>query len=202
MAARLRIADLRSDLAGPFDLTVEAGSCLAVMGASGAGKSLFLRMIADLDRNEGEVWLGDAARSSMRAPAWRRQVCYVAAESGWWTDNVADHFEPAQKDPALALAERFGLAAELLGAKVARLSTGERQRLALVRALVRDPPVLLLDEPTAALDRESIGKVEGLLTERLAAGVTAILVTHDPDQAGRLGGRQMRMAGGKLEAAA
>ena len=62
MSGDLRIDGLKSPLAGPFDLSVPAGTCLAVMGASGAGKSLFLRMIADLDPNDGEVWLGASAR--------------------------------------------------------------------------------------------------------------------------------------------
>lgn len=201
MGAALRIAGLSSPLAGPFDLTVTAGSCLAIMGASGSGKSLFLRMIADLDPNDGEVWLGDQPRSGMSGPAWRRLVTYVPAESGWWTDDVADHFAPEHRSDARVLAERFGLATALLEAKVARLSTGERQRLALVRALVRAAPVLLLDEPTAALDQASIGKVEALLAERLQAGLTLIMVTHDPAQARRLGQRRLRMSAGQLEAA-
>lgn len=198
MGAGLRIAGLVSPLAGPFDLAVEAGTCLTIMGASGSGKSLFLRMVADLDPNDGEVWLGDQPRSGMRAPAWRRQVTYVTAESGWWADDVAAHFEASQKDEARGLAERFGLDRALLEAQVARLSTGERQRLALIRALVRGAPVLLLDEPTAALDRESIGKVEALFHERLKAGVTLIMVTHDPAQAERMSGRRMMMIAGKL----
>jgi len=202
MSGDLRIDGLKSPLAGPFDLSVPAGTCLAVMGASGAGKSLFLRMIADLDPNDGEVWLGASARSSMSAPAWRRQVVYVAAESGWWSDDVADHFKTGQKQDAADLAERFGLASELLQAKVARLSTGERQRLALVRALVGHSPALLLDEPTAALDQDSIGKVEQALKERLAAGLTMIMVTHDPSQAQRLGDQRRVIAGGRIEAAA
>ena len=198
MGAALKLEGLKSPLAGPFDLTVEAGTCLAVMGASGAGKSLFLRMIADLDAHDGEVWLGDKARSKMSGPDWRREVVYVAAESGWWDENVAAHFEPQQRAAAAELADRFGLADGLLDAQVARLSTGERQRLALIRALVRQSPALLLDEPTAALDRDSIGKVEAVLRERLAAGTTLIMVTHDPEQAERLGHRHLTMKAGKL----
>ena len=80
----LRTQDLKSALAGPFDLSVERGGCVGVSGPSGAGKSLLLRMIADLDPNQGEVWLNGVARSSLAAPAWRRQVTYVPAEFGWW----------------------------------------------------------------------------------------------------------------------
>ncbi len=198
MGAGLKLENLQSPLVGPFDLTVEAGTCLAIMGASGAGKSLFLRMIADLDPNTGEVWLDGRARSSVSGPDWRRQVVYVAAESGWWDDAVAAHFEPHQREAASELADRFGLVAGLLTAQVARLSTGERQRLALIRALVRQSPALLLDEPTAALDHDSIGKVETVLRERLAAGTTLIMVTHDPAQSERLGHQHLVMAAGRL----
>ena len=202
MGARLKIEGLQSPLAGPFDLTVEAGTCLAITGASGSGKSLCLRMIADLDPHQGEVWLGDVRRSSLRAPDWRRRVVYAAAESGWWADAVADHFTAPLRATAAGLADRLGLKPELLEAKVARLSTGERQRLALIRALAPNPPALLLDEPTAALDHDSVGAVETLLRERLASGVTLIMVTHDPAQAERLGQQRLAMVKGRLEAVA
>ena len=92
MSWRLRIVGLHSALAGPFDLSIAAGECVAIAGASGAGKSLFLRMIADLDPNRGEVFLDERERHSFSPPAWRRQVAYSAAEPGWWSERVADHF--------------------------------------------------------------------------------------------------------------
>src|SRR2546421_275159 len=92
------------------------------------------------------------------------------------------------------LAARLGLQADLLDASIARLSTGEKQRLALVRALLQCPPVLLLDEPTGPLDEESVTKVEALLRERVATGISVLLVTHDPNQAERLGDQRYRMA--------
>lgn len=184
---RLSLRSLRSDLAGPFDFTLAAGACAAVSGASGSGKSLFLRMIADLDPNEGEVRLDGGPRAAMAAPDWRRRVPYVAAESGWWRDTVVEHFAPDKLDQARTLAARLGVGAAQVDGPVIRLSTGERQRLALVRALVLDSPVLLLDEPTGPLDPVSVGQVEDLLRERLAAGVSVLLVSHDPAQAARLG---------------
>src|SRR5689334_13447214 len=92
-APRLRIIGLQSPLAGPFDLELAAGECLAITGASGSGKSLCLRMIADLDGNEGDVLLDGASRRSFSAPAWRRQVVYNAAEPGWWHERVGDHLD-------------------------------------------------------------------------------------------------------------
>jgi ABC-type iron transport system FetAB ATPase subunit len=199
---RLRLAGLRSALAGPFDLAVAAGECIAVAGPSGSGKSLLLRMIADLDPNDGTVALDGRDRGTFNAPAWRHRVLYCAAEPGWWHDTVAPHFAPGpNRDLARALMPRLGLQAALFDSLVVRLSTGERQRLALIRALVLDPPVLLLDEPTGALDQDSTAQVETLLRERLEAGTAILLVTHSPEQAGRLGHQQFRMHERRLVAA-
>lgn len=170
---------------------------MAITGASGSGKSLFLRMIADLDPNEGEVSLGGVARAETAAPHWRRQVTYVAAEAGWWADEVADHFAGGIS-AARSMADRLGLKPELFDGPVARLSSGERQRLALVRALIQEPAALLLDEPTSSLDRDSVARVEAVLKERLAAGGILVLVTHDPTQASRLGDSQFEMRSGRL----
>jgi ABC-type bacteriocin/lantibiotic exporter with double-glycine peptidase domain len=88
----LKIVCLKSELAGPFDLHVPRGGAVTSSGASGSGKSLFLRVIADLDRNEGQIELDVETRAAMPAYDWRRKVPYVAAESGWWRDDVMEHF--------------------------------------------------------------------------------------------------------------
>jgi putative ABC transport system ATP-binding protein len=199
MATALLVQGLRSEFAGPFELSLDTGTCAAITGASGSGKSLFLRMIADLDPNQGKVWLNGAERGAVAAPHWRSQATYVAAESGWWADRVIEHFTANSRSEVAALAGRLGLRVDLLDAPVAQLSTGEKQRLALVRALLRSPPVLLLDEPTGPLDEESVVRVEALLRERMATGTTILLVTHDPNQAERLGHRRYRMVAGQLE---
>jgi ABC-type iron transport system FetAB ATPase subunit len=196
---RLIVRHLRSQLAGPFDIELAAGACLAVSGRSGSGKSLFLRMLADLDPNQGEVTLDGVPRQSLSGPAWRRRACYVAAESGWWRDTAAEHFAAADLSAARGLAERLGLDQDALDRQVTLLSTGERQRIALIRALALDPPLLLLDEPTGPLDPEAVRRVEAVLSERLRAGRTIVLVSHDPDQAARLGAQRRRMRDRKLE---
>jgi putative ABC transport system ATP-binding protein len=187
------LAGLHSRLAGPFDLAVDAGECIAVAGPSGSGKSLLLRMIADIDPSSGKVWLDGRERQEFPPPAWRRQVLYNAAETGWWTETVADHFDGPAMDFARTMVPRLGLPPDLLDGEVLRLSTGERQRLALIRALARTPKVLLADEPTGALDQAATAAVETILRERLADGVAIVLVTHSPEQAARLGHRQFRM---------
>ena len=199
MATALLVKNLRSAFAGPFELNLGTGACAAITGPSGSGKSLFLRMIADLDPSEGKVWLNERERGSMPAPQWRRQATYVSAESGWWADRVIEHFDVNRRSEVAALAARLGLRPDLLDAPVAQLSTGEKQRFSLVRALLPSPPVLLLDEPTGPLDEESVARVEALLRERKATGTSILLVTHDPNQAERLGDQRYRMVAGHLQ---
>ncbi len=194
----LELRGLRSALAGPFDLAVERGECIAVTGASGSGKSLFLRMIADLDPNEGEVLLNGRERRTWPAPSWRRLVTYNGAEPGWWSECIADHFPGPTLGRARALAPRLNLTPDLFDAPVTRPSTGERQRLALLRSLALEPPALLLDEPTGALDEQSTALVEHVLAERLAHGITLVVVTHNPGQASRMAQRRFRMVERRL----
>ena len=192
----LSVHDLATPELKPASLSVAEGECVAVQGPSGAGKSVLLRAIADLDPNTGTVSLGDRSREAMPAPAWRRLVAYVAAESGWWLERVGDHF--ADPGAALPLVEALDLPAGALEWPVARLSTGERQRLAFARTLVQRPAVLLLDEPTAALDEASVDRVETLLRAELARGVAILIVTHAAAQAERLANRTLRMEMGRL----
>lgn len=194
----LELRGLRRLHIGPVDLHVQPGECITISGRSGAGKSVLLRAIADLDPHEGEVRLQGRACSSMPAPQWRRQVTYVAAESGWWHETVRPHF-PDTMDFAGEF-PKLGLKASVADMPVHRLSTGERQRLALLRALCLESKVLLLDEPTSSLDPESVERVEKLLQERLAAGTAIIMITHDADQAVRMGTRHFQLEDGQLVA--
>ena len=187
---RLDAKALRCTHGGPFDMAVRAGECVAVLGRSGIGKSVLLRMIADLDPHAGEVWLDGRPRASWPAPAWRAQVVYQAAEPAWWAPTPAEHMGGASEAVLGGLLDRLGLAPAVLQAELDRLSTGERQRLALVRSLARRPRVLLLDEPTASLDEASTLAVEGLLADALQRdGLAIVLVTHSRAQAHRLADR-------------
>lgn len=191
---RLRVVGLQSAHAGPFDFALGPGGCLTIAGASGAGKSLMLRMIADLDPHDGDALLDGRPCTGMPASLWRRQVVYAAAESGWWLDRVGDHF----RTPPMELVARLALRRDILNQPVAACSTGERQRLALLRALEPQSLVLLLDEPTGALDVDGVARVETLLRERLTAGVAMVLVTHDPAQAERLGTMRGQLEHGRM----
>ncbi|MDR0226109.1 MAG: ABC transporter ATP-binding protein [Burkholderiaceae bacterium] len=190
---RLRVRDLRSPHGGPYGLDLEAGECLAVLGPSGSGKSVLLRLIADLDPHQGEVWLDGRSRSTWPAPEWRRQVVYQAAEPAWWAPTAEEHLGGAAPAVVAPMLEQLGLRTAMLAADISRLSTGERQRMALVRSLARAPRVLLLDEPTASLDGASTQAVEQLLGHHMRQGLAVICVTHSEEQARRIAGRSLRI---------
>ena len=191
----LTVETLQTDLFGPIDLTLARGRCATISGPSGAGKSLFLRAIADLDEAKGSVTLNGRHREAFEAPEWRRRVAYVPAESGWWHDRVDAHFQPA---PDLSELLQAVALPDAMNWQVGRLSTGEKQRLGLVRALQLNPDVLLLDEPTSALDPPATERVEALLRSRLEAGCAMLLVSHDPGQPDRLNADRYLMEAGRL----
>jgi len=181
---------------GPVDLVIEPGECVSVMGASGAGKTLLLRALADLDPHEGRVCLDGMVCAEMPAPEWRRKVGMLPAESAWWADTVAPHFPKGYSGEALA---PYGFELDALSWSVQRLSTGERQRLAVARLLARTPDALLLDEPTGSLDPDNVERMEYLLAQyRKDRGAPVLWVSHDPDQAKRVATRHLTLGDGRL----
>jgi ABC-type iron transport system FetAB ATPase subunit len=195
---RLAIRNLQSSHAGPISFDLAAGECIAVVGESGSGKSVFLRMIADLDPCSGEVRLDGASRQTWPAPTWRSMVVYQAAEPAWWESTAQAHFSAAQTALASDLLPMLKLRPGVLQDDLALLSTGERQRLALIRSLACKPKVLLLDEPAASLDPATTTAMESLLQAYLSNGMSIIIVTHSNEQAERLARRRLRMANGQL----
>jgi UDP-glucose/iron transport system ATP-binding protein len=191
------VRDLRTNLLKPASFSLSAGECIAVRGPSGGGKTLLLRAIADLDPNEGLVCLDGRDRSAMSGPKWRRLVGYLPAQPGWWADTVGEHF--TDWTTALPVARELGLPDEAKDWPIARLSTGERLRLALIRALMVGPKVLLLDEPTAALDTVSVKAAESLIGARVRAGLAVVWVTHDMEQATRVAVRRLFVSGGQVQ---
>ena len=203
--AALHLRALRTALLGPIDLQLAAGELVFLSGPSGAGKSLLLRAIAELDASDGEALIDAAPRAAMSAPRWRRRVGLLPADSGWWADRVGAHFAGtasggAERDALLA---RLGFDPGVLDWDVPRLSTGERQRLALARLLANHPEVLLLDEATANLDPDNRAAAEALIDDYRRAHRAAVLwVSHDPEQRSRLagsaGGRRFVIDAGRL----
>ena len=184
----LTVDNLSSELLPPIPpLEVLPGQCIAIHGESGSGKTLLLRAIADLDPNSGDISLNEQNRDIFPANQWRERVVYLPAESHWWSDKVKDHFVHD------LMPETLGLSDQIIDWYISRLSTGEKQRLALLRALDRQPAVLLLDETTANLDHENTLKVEKLIAEKRAAGLAVIWVTHDMGQRQRIADKSYRI---------
>jgi osmoprotectant transport system ATP-binding protein len=185
---------------GPIDLLVEKERSLALVGPSGSGKSTLLRLVLGLlTPDTGLVTIAGEAMTRARAQKLRLSMGYVIQDGGLFPhlsalDNVTLvarllRWEPKVIDERVAtLTELAGLSAELLFRYPAELSGGERQRVGLMRALMLDPPVLLLDEPLGALDplirarlQEDLHRIFRELKK------TVLLVTHDLGEAAFLG---------------
>lgn len=191
----LRVEHLKIGSLPPLSFAVAAGECLAIEGPSGSGKTRILRAIADLDPHEGQIFLDGDERREMSATEWRTAVRYAAAEPGWWTDTPRGTFPAAVPDARITrLLAAVGLGGEALDRPVAQLSTGERQRIALVRALADEPRVLLLDEPTAALDVAAAALVEELIRFQLLAGRSVLIASHDGALVARLAHARLQLA--------
>ena len=196
----LEVRDLVFLGRGPFSFVVASGECVGIAGPSGSGKSLLLRAIADLDPHEGEVLLDGVACRDIQGPDWRRMIGMLPAESGWWHDLVGEHFPGPLLAAARKLVVRLGFDEDVFTWQVQRLSTGERQRLAIIRLLVNNPQALLLDEPTASLDAENVLRAEELFSDyRRRHQVPVIWVSHDPEQLVRVANQIWRLdKGGAL----
>jgi molybdate transport system ATP-binding protein len=186
-----------------LSLSLEGGT-LALVGPSGAGKTSVLRAIAGLLRPErgrveldGDVWLDTAAGIDL--PPERRSVGFVFQDYALFPHlTVRQNVAFARGKRVEELLERLHVA-PLADARPERLSGGERQRVALARALAREPRLLLLDEPLAALDAHTKATVRGELRDVLrSSALPTIIVTHDFDDAATLADRVGVLAAGEL----
>lgn len=193
----LRIDRLHVASLPPLSFTVEAGECLAVEGPSGCGKSRLLRAIADLIPSGGDAFLHGQSRSKIPGPEWRKNVRYFATEPQWWSTTPRHGLPPPSAyNPQRLNYLLFQLALDprVMDRSIHDLSTGERQRLALVRALLDAPAVMLLDQPTCGLDAAATLRVEAVLQTELTQGHALILVSHDAGQIQRLSHAQLQLA--------
>lgn len=196
--SRLRVIELANAFIGPLNFEARGAECICISGPSGSGKTSLLRAIADLDVHEGNVLLDGIECNGLRAPDWRRRVGLLPAESDWWYEHVGEHFDAVSEDGL----KQLGFDSSMLGRKVLRLSSGERQRLALLRLLANEPQVLLLDEPTASLDPKNTRRAEQLIAKyRRKHSAPVLWVSHDPRQIKRVCDRHLRLRAGRLQSA-
>lgn len=186
--------DLSVNGLAAINMSINAGECIVISGPSGSGKSLLLRALADLIPHQGEAYYQGQACTAFSPTQWRKQVGLLPAESFWWEEHVGDHFAQRCDEKLKAL----GFSTDVYNWRVSRCSTGERQRLALLRLLCLQPKVLLLDEPTASLDQANVKAVESLIKDYLHHGGAVIWVSHDPDQIQRIATRHYKIEGKQL----
>lgn len=191
-----------------FTLSVAAGERIVVLGPSGAGKSTLLNLIAGfIPATQGEVWIAEQNVTSL-APA-KRPLSMLFQENNLFTHlsvrqnlalglSPAMRLSPSQKEKLQALAERTGLL-PLMDRLPAQLSGGQRQRVALTRCLLRDQPLLLLDEPFSALD-PALRQEMLVLTQELCREnrLTLVMVSHQFSDARFLADRCILIDQGKV----
>lgn len=191
----LRLEDLQIANIEPINLTIVPGQCIGVSGESGSGKTRLLRAIADLDEHGGQVYEENIAQDQVKAHEWRRRVALLPAESQWWFDRVHQHFNTQAN-----YIEALGFDQDVMHWNVSRCSSGEKQRLSILRMLSNCPRVLLLDEPTANLDSSNIARVEDFIGNYLSEhNAIAIWVGHDAAQLERVSQQQYHLSGGQLQ---
>jgi putative ABC transport system ATP-binding protein len=189
MGDRFEYVDVRVDgddgpIVSGFSARIPAEGLTAIVGPSGAGKTTLLRLLNRLDDPDGGAVLLDGVDvRSYDVLALRRRVQFVGQVPVTFPGTVAENLGDAGGDEAAALLGRVGLSPTLLTREADRLSVGESQRMCLARALALRPEVLVLDEPTAALDAASKDEVERLVRSLADDGLTVVMVTHDQRQA-------------------
>ena len=219
---RIGVENLSLELAGRdgsvfrvldgIDFEVGSGERFVLLGPSGAGKSTLLRMLNRLQEpTGGRVLLGEAEIGEIDVVELRRRCAMVLQQPvplpGTVEDNLlvgprlhlADLGKARQRIPGLL--ERVRLGPDLRGRAAADLSAGQLQRVALARALMNDPEVLLLDEPTAALDRGTAAAVLDLVVAlNRELGLTIVVATHDFAGTRRVAARAAVIIDGRLAA--
>lgn len=197
----LSIKELRFLNNGPYSFSVFAGDSIGLMGQSGIGKTQLFKAIVDLIPFEGTVSCCGIEHSEIAAPKWRSMVTLVLSESFWWYDTVGEHFSEAASgaDAFADAAQKLGFTPAVFDWKVANLSSGERQRLSLLRSLQGKPAVLLLDEPTSNLDQHHTGLVEEYIQNYCRKNsLPFIWISHDEAQIERIATRTFRMQNSSL----
>ena len=207
------VADRRLHVLRDLDLTVEQGEMVAIMGASGVGKSTLLHVLGGLDAiDSGDVQVGDHQIASMddeaRVAFRNRHIGFVfqfhhllpefsAVENAMMPLRIARVSTADARPKAERLLHRVGLG-DRLDHRPGMLSGGEQQRVAVSRALVMQPSLLLADEPTGDLDEATADALHQLLRDmHREFGLTAIIATHNPRLAAQCD-RTLRLEGGKL----
>lgn len=197
-----RVTRRGKTLLGPVDLTIAGQGCTIIMGPNGSGKTTLLRMMHGLERpSAGQVgW-------ALPEPATRARQAFVFQAPVMLRRSVRDNLaypllvqgmaKAKARDLADRWAEKVGLQ-DLRHQNALSLSGGEKQKLALARALIRDPEIVFLDEPCASLDGTATREIEAILQAAIAGGTRIVMATHQIGQARRLATEVVFLARGLI----
>lgn len=175
----------------------------ALVGPSGAGKTSLLRCVNRLEAPDaGRVLLDGVDVASLEPASLRKRVGMIfqlpVLFEGGVRANLSYGLDEAPDDALVEALEIVGLSGDFINRSSTALSVGQAQRVCLARALVRQPEVLLMDEPTASLDRNAARRIEDLIGEIVERGVTVAIVTHDLAQARRVARRAVLLVDGRV----
>lgn len=195
-------------------VSIRPGERVALTGRSGSGKTLLMRAVGMLDPLAGgEIrWRGERV-AGPRAPAFRGRVAYLPQRAAIWEGDVEQNLRVPfsfmvhrgrryDREAAISMLRALGRDASFLAKRNDNLSGGEMQIVALLRALQLEPEVLLLDEPTAALDAETATAAETLIGNwigEMPEQRAFVWSSHDAEQATRVASRRLRIADGRLK---
>jgi tungstate transport system ATP-binding protein len=191
------------------DFSLDAATAYVLTGINGAGKTTLLRMLGGLDKSEPSslLWCGELLQLAPYPPELRAGVVYVHQDPIMFSTSVAHNIayglaargmRGARLAQTVEAAMVWAGVTHLRDANPASLSGGEKQRIALARAKVLAPKLLLLDEPTANLDGAAREQVIALIPALLEAGTTVVIACHDRDLIGLPGVRRLKLRDGDL----
>lgn len=187
-----------------FSFTFETGRIYSLLGPSGAGKTSLLRLLNRLDEpTTGEILFEGNDYRQLSPLDLRRRIGYLFQVPYMFDGTVADNLRFARSDiddqRIDQLLDLVSIGAGFASRSVANLSVGEKQRIALARLLATQPSAILLDEPTASLDPTHTDRIESTVKQIAAdENLTVIMVSHQPQQAARMGGEGILLVAGKL----
>lgn len=189
-----------------IDLDVPWGQTLSLVGANGSGKTTLLKILATLSKpDSGQILVG-GFNSDRNGAAIRKQIGVVTHDSLLYDDltgrenlrfycrmfGVADADERVER-----VTEMVGMESRL-DQRIGSMSHGMKKRFSIARALLHDPPILLMDEPESGLDQEAVGLLDKVISERSNSRRAVIMTTHDLDRAIRLGDSLAVLSDGRM----
>lgn len=188
-------------------LDILKGECISIVGQSGSGKSTLLKLCSDLiPATSGELYFEGKNYKEYSPLELRRKISYCVQLPHLFGEKVIDNLEfpfkvrkkQMDKDRVIELLRRFNLDESFLGKEVKALSGGEKQRIALIRNFIFEPDIILLDEATAALDKENAKVIEEYVRELNSKGVTVLWITHSKEQSEGIFNKRISIDEGKI----